>query len=192
MYLNTTVMIPKVKGITFRTRGERTYVLYETGREYDPDKQYSNVKRVIIGIRDSIRPEMMMPNEKYLQVFLPAMGAAGTEKQEMLERFEEERQRRYMLRDLFLGLFYEFQTMSRKNPDGVVNRDKVKRLNQVLEPLMEMMKGEASAAFLEKIPDPEEEEKDGKLLCRGKSYSDVALLMTQFKSTLTRYFQSLI
>ena len=190
MYLNTTVLIPKVKGITYRTQGERTYVLYETGRVYDPNKQYSNVKRVTIGIRDSIRPEMMLPNENYLKVFLPAMGAAGTVKQEMLERFEAERQRRYILRDLFLGLFYEFQTMSRKNPDGIVNQDKVKRLNQVLEPLMEMMKDEPSAAFLEKIPEPEEEEKDGKTVLRGKSYSDIALLMTQFKSTVTRYFQS--
>ena len=190
MYLNTTVLIPKVKGIVFRPQGERTYVLYETGREYDPNRQYSNVKRVVIGIRDSIRPEMMLPNENYLKVFLPAMGAAGTEKQEMLERFEAERQRRFMLRDHFLGLFYEFQGMSRKNPDGTVNRDKVHRLNQVLEPLMEMMKDEPSAVFLEKIPEPEEAEKDGKTELRGKSYSDIALLMTQFKSTVTRYFQN--
>jgi len=190
MYLNTTVLIPKVKGITTRTQGERTYVLYETGREYNPNKQYSNVKRIVIGVRDSIRPEMMLPNENYLKVFLPAMGTAGTEKQEMLEQFETERQRRYMLRDHFLGLFYEFQMMSRKNPDGIVNRDKVRRLNGVLGPLMEMMKDEASAVFLEKIPEPEETEKDGEILIRGKSYSDISLLMTQFKSTVTRYFQN--
>ena len=128
IYLNTTVLIPKVKGITYRMQGERTYVLYETGREYDSNRKYSNVKRAVIGIRDSIRPEMMLPNENYLKVFLPAMGAAGTEKQEMLEQFEAERQRRFMLRDHFLGLFYEFQTMSRKNPDGTY-RDIVHPIN---------------------------------------------------------------
>ena len=190
MYLQLPVMIPQTKGITFRTRGKRTYVQYEITREYDPKKKYNNARRVVIGIRDSVRPEMMLPNENYLEVFLPEIGQAGTEKQEMLEEYEEERQRMFMLRDLFLALFFEFQRMSRRTPNDIVNRDKVRRLNRVLMQLMEIMKEEASAEFLEMIPEPVEEEEDGKRVIYGKTYSDVALLMTQVKSIATRFFQN--
>ena len=50
MYLDYVVDIPDVKGkITFRTKGKTRYVYYEYSREYDPSKQYKNVKRVTIG-----------------------------------------------------------------------------------------------------------------------------------------------
>ena len=50
MYLDYVVDIPDVKGkITFRTKGKARYVYYEYSREYDPSKQYTNVKRVTIG-----------------------------------------------------------------------------------------------------------------------------------------------
>ena len=46
MYLDYVVDIPDVKGkITFRTKGKARYVYYEYSREYDPTKQYTNVKR---------------------------------------------------------------------------------------------------------------------------------------------------
>ena len=45
MYLDYVVDIPDVKGkITFRTKGQAGYVYYEYSREYDPSKQYTNVK----------------------------------------------------------------------------------------------------------------------------------------------------
>lgn len=191
MYLQTPVMIPKVKGIAFRRKGTSTYVQYETERKYDAERKYNTVKRVEIGIRIPGKKDMMLPNEKYLTVFLPKTEQAGAEQTEMLEAYEEEQQRQYMLRDLFLALFYEFQSMSRKNPGGIVNADKVRRLNRVLEPLAEMMKGEMSAEYLETIPEPQEETgKDGTVkIVSGKTYSDVALLMTQFKSAVSLYFQ---
>ena len=47
--------------------------------------------------------------------------------------------------------------------------------------------------FLELIPESEEQEtEDGKTILTGMSYSDVALLLTQFKSALNRYFQKVI
>lgn len=95
-----------------------------------------------------------------------------------------------MLRDFFDQLYYEFQMMSRKNPEGVVNLNKVRRINRILEPLAEMMKDEEYARFLELIPEPEEKEtKDGQTMLAGMSYGDTALLMTQFRSAVTRYFQ---
>ena len=40
------------------------------------------------------------------------------------------------------------------------------------------------------IPEPEEREaEDGSKMMVGMSYSDVSLLLTQFKGALNRYFQ---
>lgn len=70
MYLDYVVDIPDVKGkITFRTKGQARYVYYEYSREYDPSKQYTNVKRVTIG---KILPEdenKMRPNENFRKYF---------------------------------------------------------------------------------------------------------------------------
>ena len=98
-----------------------------------------------------------------------------------------------MVRDFFDQLFFEFQIMSRKRPNDVVNENKVKRINKVLEPAMEMMKENPYAGFLELIPEPEElKTDDGKTILTGMSYSDVALLLTQFKGALNRFFQKVI
>ena len=70
MYLDYVVDIPDVKGkITFRTKGKARYVYYEYSREYDPSKQYTNVKRVTIG---KVLPEdenKMRPNENFRKYF---------------------------------------------------------------------------------------------------------------------------
>ena len=70
MYLDYVVDIPDVKGkITFRTKGKACYVYYEYSREYDPSKQYTNVKRVTIG---KVLPEdekKMRPNENFRKYF---------------------------------------------------------------------------------------------------------------------------
>ena len=69
-------------------------------------------------------------------------------------------------------------------------RYQVEQLNQVLEPLLDMMRGEDYAAFLEIIPAPEEEtDEEGNGRLKGKSYGDVGLLMTKFKSGLNQFFQ---
>ena len=41
MYLDKAVMIPKRKGISFKSKGDTNYVIYEIGRKYDPEKQYT-------------------------------------------------------------------------------------------------------------------------------------------------------
>lgn len=70
MYLDYVVDIPDVKGkITFRTKGQARYVYYEYSREYDPSKQYTNVKRVTIG---KVLPEdenKMRSNENFRKYF---------------------------------------------------------------------------------------------------------------------------
>ena len=73
-----------------------------------------------------------------------------------------------------------------------MNENKVKRLNKVLAPLLEMMAGESYAGFLEVIPEPETgNAKDGEKETAGMTYSDVALLLTQYKSAVNRFYQKM-
>ena len=69
MYLDKAVMIPKRKGISFKNKGDTNYVIYEIGRKYDPEKQYTVPERVQIGIQIPAEPEMMLPNENYRRVW---------------------------------------------------------------------------------------------------------------------------
>ena len=194
MYFNQPVLIPEAPGkLVFRKKGESTYVLLETGRDYDPNRKYTRVNRKIIGVQIPGRPELMLPNENYLEIVSKEEKTMQEEEKGFLETYQEEREHNFMLRDFFDQLFFEFQIMSRKRPNDVVNENKVKRINKVLEPAMEMMKDKPYAGFLELIPEPEEQEtEDGKTILTGMSYSDVALLLTQFKSALNRYFQKVI
>ena len=71
MYLNTTVKIPEIKGkIVSKKKGGATYILYQYGSDYNPEKRYAIPLRAIIG---KVSPEdatLMYPNEKF-QVFFP-------------------------------------------------------------------------------------------------------------------------
>ena len=191
MSFNHVVPIPKVKGkIVFRKVNETVYVEYEIRRVYDRNRKYNKPERVRIGIQIPERPELMLPNDNYYTYFPKGEETMSTDEKASTETYEAEREYRFTLREFFDQLFYEFQKMSRKNPEGIVNENKVKRLNSVLQPLLEMMKDEEYARFLELIPEPETmESKEGRATLTGMSYGDAALLMTQFKSALTRYFQ---
>jgi hypothetical protein len=190
MYLNYPVLIPKVPGkITFQKKDKSNYVLYETGRRYDPNRQYTLVDRKNIGVQIPGRPEMMLPNENYLTYFPKGDENMTNEEKETIREYANEREYGMMLRDFFDQLFFEFQMQSRKKPNQIVNEYKVERLNRVLKPLMEIMQGEAYAALLEEIPMPEEREEDGQVFLIGLTYSDVALMMTQFKGAVNRFFQ---
>ncbi|MBQ6515536.1 MAG: hypothetical protein IJI09_12560 [Clostridia bacterium] len=191
MSFNHVVPIPKIKGkIVFRKVNETVYVEYEIRRVYDKNRKYNKPERVRIGVRIRERPDLMLANENYFTYFPKGEETMSTEEKASTENYETEREYRFTLREFFDQLFYEFQKMSRKNPEGIVNENKVKRLNSVLQPLLEMLKDEEYAQFLELIPEPETQEtKEGQTIITGMSYGDIALLMTQFKSALTRYFQ---
>lgn len=194
MYFNQPVLVPEAPGkLVFRKKGESTYVLLETGRIYDPNRRYTRVDRKVIGVQIPGRPELMLPNENYLEIFSKEDKKMKDEEKDLIDDYREERDYNFMLRDFFDQLFFEFQIMSRKRPNDVVNENKVKRINKVLEPVMEMMKEKPYAGFLELIPETEEQEtEDGRTILSGMSYSDVALLLTQFKGALNRYFQKVI
>ena len=71
MYLSETVKIPEIPGkITRRKMGNNVYVLLETGRVYDPKRQFNVPQRVTIGklVADT-DDALMYPNEKFLELF---------------------------------------------------------------------------------------------------------------------------
>lgn len=64
-----------------------------------------------------------------------------------------------------------------------MNRYKAENINKVLMQLKEMMQGEAYAELLDLIST--EEDGEG-----GMNYSDVMILLTQYKSALAKYSRS--
>ena len=193
MYLRTPVEVPEVNGITYRKKNGSTYVQYELQRKWDPKRKYSSVQRCEIGILIPGKDGLMLPNENYLRYFSGEGAGTGTEKDDMIQAFEAEREHCYMLRDFFEQLYYEFQGMSRRKPNSIVNLNKVRRMNLVLRPLMEMMAGEEYAQFLELIEEPGEgTDENGNPVKTGMSYSDAALLMSQFKGAVSRYFAKIL
>lgn len=64
------VKIPDIPGkITYRTKGNTTYVEYEYGRVYDKERQFTIVNRKTIGKRSEADPTVMQPNENYMKFF---------------------------------------------------------------------------------------------------------------------------
>lgn len=70
MYFNTTVKIPEIKGkIITKKKGTATYILYQYGSEYHPEKQYAVPRRTIVGKMSSSDPTLMFPNERFQNYF---------------------------------------------------------------------------------------------------------------------------
>lgn len=70
MYLDTLVEVPEPRNkITYRKKGNTTYVDYESDRIYIPEKRYTTVTRKTIGkLRDEANL-IMQPNENFLKFF---------------------------------------------------------------------------------------------------------------------------
>ena len=75
----------------------------------------------------------------------------------------------------------------------MLNAYKVRKMNRILEPLKEMMKEEPAAEWLELIPMPvEEETEDGGTVMKGMTYSDVMMVLTQYRCSEGEYFQKML
>ena len=70
MYYDYTVEIPKIRGkiVTNKVKNT-TYVCYEFGRVYNPEKKYNTPKRTTIGKVSENDPGRMYPNLNYLKFF---------------------------------------------------------------------------------------------------------------------------
>ena len=92
-----------------------------------------------------------------------------------------------MLQDLFSKMYAEIYQMSRKKPEGIVNSFKVERINRVLKPLYVLMEDEPYISYLELVTEPTEEKQGRRTVENGLTYSDVMLILSQYRSGLEQY-----
>ncbi len=70
MYYDFPVKIPSIKGkIIAKKKGAATYIQFQYGQDYKPEKKYAVPQRTIIGKVLPDRPGLMYPNEKYVEYF---------------------------------------------------------------------------------------------------------------------------
>ena len=185
MYENEPVLIPVIPGkITVMKKKGSEYIRYLIGKRYDPLQRFNIPERKIIGIRIPSIQEMMLPNENY-HLYFSGDGNMNEKQKSTAQSYASDKKRFIMLRELFDQMYYEFQLQSRRKPDEPVNAYKVKKINSILAPLKEMMAGEDYATYLDIVS---EAEGDGTDTSDGKTYSDVALLLTQYKGSMKRFF----
>ena len=104
------------------------------------------------------------------------------EQKQTAKSYEQKKTRFIMLREMFEQLYYEFQIQSRKKPDETVNPYKVQKINSILAPLRDLMAGEEYTRYLDLIKEAEDETEPG-----GQTFSDVALMLTQYKGAIKRF-----
>ena len=93
----------------------------------------------------------------------------------------EDGKRRYALaRSVFDQMYCSMMDLAEKRPNEVVDKEKVRMINDVLEVLRENLKGEELEEYLEAIQEPEPDECDENTL-KGLTYSDVFMLMQWYK-----------
>ena len=64
MYYDFPVKIPSIKGkIIAKKKGAATYIQFQYGQDYKPEKKYAVPQRTIIGKVLPDRPGLMYPNE---------------------------------------------------------------------------------------------------------------------------------
>ncbi|MBQ1364366.1 MAG: hypothetical protein IIY60_01005 [Clostridia bacterium] len=152
----------------------------------------------------------MLPNENYEKYFRKDGEEKMTAKERTAaENYEATSNDFWMLSCMFDQLYFEFQIQAHRNPHFVVNAYKIQRINKVLVPLKRLMEGKPYGAFLEIPEEPQEvveeellvttgvDQADGdfedqpvrarKTKLVGLDYSDVALLLTQYKGAMTRF-----
>ena len=180
MYGNEPVLIPKAPGkISVKTKNGSEYIRYLVGRKYESDRKFNIPRWTVIGIRIPSIPEMMLPNGNY-HIYFSGDGKMNEEQKATAENYERGKKAFVTLRDLFDQMYYEFQTQSRRKPDDPVNGYKAMKINSILEPLREMMGGEEYGKYLDLI--------DTEGADTAKTYSDAALLLTQYKGAMRRYY----
>lgn len=188
-YLSNPVKIPKVPGkITLRKKEDRTYVMYEIGRVYNSARKTTTPQRKMIGLQIRNTPELMLPNENYEKFFRNGVEKMTAQERRAAENYDSIRKEFRMLNSMFDQLYYEFQILAHKSPHLPVNEFKIQRINKILDPLRKLMANEPYAVFLEKLEEPQTVSgKEGDEYLTGLDYSDVAIVLTQYKGAMTRF-----
>jgi transposase len=74
MYYDFTVPVPRIQGkILKKSKGSTTYIMFQYGQIYKPEKQYVIPQRTIIGKLLPDDKSLMYPNEKYQEFFPDAV-----------------------------------------------------------------------------------------------------------------------
>ena len=188
MYENEPVLIPDIPGkISFKKKNGSEYVQYTIGKVYDRIRKYNLPERRIIGIRIPSIPEMMLPNENYHEFFPGGLERMDQKQQETAAKYKTDRGQFFMLQELFDQMYYEFQFQCRRKPDDLLNKYKADKINSILGPLRELMSAEEYAGYLDLIEVLPGDEGESSAQQYGKTYSDVALMLTQYKACMKRY-----
>ena len=77
---------------------------------------------------------------------------------------------------LLSAMFSELQGLSRKKPDGALNKTKIRQINRLLEDLLQMLKDEPDTKYLELLNEDD-----------VPTYSDVSLLLSQFDASVREF-----
>ena len=84
-----------------------------------------------------------------------------------------------LLAKLLGGLYAEFSSLAKKQPDALTNAFKTSRVNRVLSPLKQIMASEDSTQYLDLLQEADDGQANGK----GRStYSDAVIIMSQYKT----------
>ena len=89
-----------------------------------------------------------------------------------------------LLTKLLGGLYAEFSSLAKKQPDALTNAFKTSRVNRVLSPLKQIMASEDSTQYLDLLQEADDGQANGK----GRStYSDAVIIMSQYKTACDEF-----
>lgn len=154
----------------FEVNAERIYdnlELLEKGRVYELQKTPGIPKCATLAsrIRDDVDVIVKALDEK-----------------EDMEATDEEQFN--LLAKLLGGLYAEFSSLAKKQPDALTNAFKTSRVNRVLSPLKQIMALEDSTQYLDLLQEADDGQANGK----GRStYSDAVIIMSQYKTACDEF-----
>lgn len=85
------------------------------------------------------------------------------------------------------NLVTENKDLSKKKPDGILNSFKIAKVNEVLRPLKELLGKEEASKFLVLVHEPEQEDKEVNSKSKHNTYSDVSIILSQYKAACSEY-----
>lgn len=89
-----------------------------------------------------------------------------------------------LLAKLLGGLYAEFSSLAKKQPDALTNAFKTSRVNRVLSPPKQIMALEDSTQYLDLLQEADDGQANGK----GRStYSDAVIIMSQYKTACDEF-----
>lgn len=89
-----------------------------------------------------------------------------------------------LLAKLLGGLYAEFSSLAKKQPDALTNAFKTSQVNRVLSPLKQIMVSEDSTQYLDLLQEADDGQANGK---GRSSYSDAVIIMSQYKTACDEF-----